>query len=133
MSYGTGPFGTFGFGLPLSPSVADRGTIVSSRAIDSTGRFVESGDEAGSYAGMTDTRQRVYILCALAVQEPVKQTADLESTMDKRIRTALRPLTHGAGAVIKLLSVDVTRSPNGTKKLVRYRDLTDGEAYETEV
>jgi hypothetical protein len=133
MSYGTGPFGTFGFGLPLSPSVADRGTIVSSRSIDPMGTLKQSGDESGSFAGMTDTRQRVLILCALAGREPIKQTSDFESVSRARLRKALLPLTSGTSPVIKIIEIRVEQYATGTKKLVRYRDLTDGEAYEAEV
>lgn len=133
MSYGTGPFGTFGFGLPLSASVADRGTIVSSRSIDKLGRLEQSGDEAGSFTGMNDTRQRVLILCALAGREPIKQGPTFEADVRTRIRKALEPLTAGKSPVIKLIDVRVEQYPSGTKKIVRYRDLRDGEAYEAEV
>jgi len=133
MSFGTGPFGAFGLGLPLSESVVSRGSIVSSRSIDSTGRLVQNGDDAGSFAGMTDTRQRVLILCALAAAEPIKQTANFESLTRARLRKALLPLTASKPPVIKIIEIRVDLYPNGTKKLVRYRDLTDGEAYEAEV
>jgi len=133
MSYGTGPFGSFGAGLPLSASTDDRGTIVSSRSIDMYGRLVQNGDDAGSFAGMNDTRQRVMILCALAGAEPLKQTSDFEATTRARLRTALLPLTASKPPVIKVLEIRVEQFPNGTKKLVRYRDLTDGAAYEAEV
>lgn len=132
MSYGTGPFGTFGAGLPLSASVTSRGTIVSSRLIDRTGTLVQNGDDAGSFAGMTDTQQRVFILCAF-VKEPIKQTGDFETVMKARIRTALAPLTTGPSPVVKVTDIRVEQSPTGTKKLVRYRDLLNGESYEAEV
>lgn len=133
MSFGAGPFGSFGYGLPLSASTSNRGTIVSSRSIDTIGRLVQNGDDAGSFAGMTDTRQRVLVLCALAGAEPLKQTADFEASARARLRKALLPLTAGKSPVIKLLEIRVERFDTGTKKLVRYRDLTDGEAYEAEV
>lgn len=133
MSFGTGPFGSFGLGLPISASVADRGSIVSSRSIDMIGRLVQNGDEAGSFAGMTDTRQRVLVLCALAGAEPIKQTANFEAETRQRLRKALLPLTAGKAPVIKLIEIRVESFDTGTKKLVRYRDLTDGEAYEAEV
>jgi hypothetical protein len=132
MSFGTGPFGTFGAGLPLSASTDSRGTIVSSRLIDRTGTLVQSGDDAGSFAGMTDTQQRVFILCAY-VREPVKQTGDFVSTMKTRIRDALLPLTKKPSPVIKIEDIQVEQSPTGTKKLIRYRDLLNGESYEAEV
>lgn len=133
MSFGVGPFGVFGAGLPITTTTADRGTIVSSRSIDAQGALVQSGDDAGSFAGMTDTRQRVLILCALAAKEPIKQTADFDGVVRNSLRTALLPLTAGRAPTIKLLGIDVEQRPNGTKKTVRYRDLTDGEAYEAEV
>jgi hypothetical protein len=117
----------------LSASTDDRGTIVSSRSIDMYGRLVQNGDDAGSFAGMNDTRQRVMILCALAGAEPLKQTSDFEATTRARLRTALLPLTASKPPVIKVLEIRVEQFPNGTKKLVRYRDLTDGAAYEAEV
>jgi hypothetical protein len=127
MSYGTGPFGSFGFGLPLAESTASRGTAVSSRAIDEHGRIVQTGDETGSFRGMSDTRQRVYILCCL-VEEPIKQGPDFEATMRTRIRTALLPLTQKPSPVIKLLGVDVEQTSNGSKKMVRFQDLLTGQA-----
>lgn len=133
MSYGTGPFGTFGAGLPISASVADRGTVVSSRAIDMQGRLVQSGDDAGSFAGMTDVQQRVLILCALAGRDPIKQTNNLEAAIKTSLRAALAPLCTGTGAVIKLVDVVVERRDNGVTKIVKYVDLTNGESYEAEV
>ena len=117
----------------MSASVADRGTIVSSRSIDMLGRLVQNGDDPGSFAGMTDTRQRVLILCALAGAEPIKQTDNFEASTRARLRTALLPLTASKPPVIKVLEIRVDLYPNGTKKVVRYRDLTDGAAYEAEV
>ena len=132
MTFGSGPFGIFGAGLASIPTTSDRGTSVSSREIDGQGRLVQVGDATGSFRGMSDTRQRVYILCC-SVVEPIKQGPDFESTTRTRIRTALTPLTSGASPVIKVTAIDVERLDNGSKKRVRFVDLLTGQADQVDI
>ena len=123
---GVGPFGLFALGLDYdTPLATERGQLASSRAIGADGQPQQVDDGTGAFGGMPDTAQRVVLLLA-QVRPPKKINAFFNGEVEAEVRRVLRPVTNGANAAARVLSVDFATERDITTTRVRYLDLLDG-------
>ena len=123
MSFGIGPFGTTGLGVPVAELPSEpRTTYSSSRSIAfETMTYVQNED--GGFKPMNDTLQCVLCALAFGIKEPSVITPRALREMENAIRVTLEPLTSGPRPRMKLLSV--VASDDGkqtTTKTVKFFD-----------
>jgi hypothetical protein len=123
---GVGPFGLFALGREYeTPLATARGQLASSRSIGADGQPQQVDDGTGALVGMPDTAQRVMLLLA-QVRPPKKINAFFNGEVEAEVRRVLRPVTNGANAAARVLSVDFATERDITTTRVRYLDLLDG-------
>ena len=126
MSFGTGPYGSSGLGMPTVTTAATQTTtIVSSQAIDGVTKDYLLADD-GNPIGMDDTMQRVMLLTAFEVDTPKLVGLDFEATMSAQIRKALLPMTASRPPAIRIDGIDIDSKNGTTQIVVNYTNLLRG-------
>jgi hypothetical protein len=123
MSFGTGPWGTTGVGVPVAELPSEpRTTFSSSRSIVfETMRYEQNED--GGFKPMSDTLQRVLLAIAFGVKEPKLITPQALRQVENAIRVALEPLTRPPRPAIKLLRVEaLDDGKQTTTKIIEFFD-----------
>lgn len=131
MSWGTGPFGSTGLGVPIAELPSEpHTTLSSSRSIDfPTMRYVQNTD--GGFKGMSDTLQRVLLAIAFGVREPKIITPQALRQVENDVRISLEPLTKQPNPAIKLISVSAADDgKQTTTKTVVFYDYSLGKQQE---
>ena len=123
---GVGPFGLFAAGFDYDTPLAEaRGQLTSSRRISASGQPMQVDDGTGAFDAMPDTAQRVVLLLA-QVRPPKKISSAFNGELQAEVRRVLKPVTNGANASARVLSIDIQTERDITSTRVRYLDLLDG-------
>lgn len=127
MAFGTGPWGTDGYGIPLPPPPGpNESSLTTSRAIDAaTGRYL--CDAAGNFLPMDDVSQRVLLLVSFASVASPFITATALSDQKAAITKALEPLTKGTTPAIQILDLTLTDDgKDGVTRTLTFKNLLTG-------
>lgn len=124
--FGLQSFGLLSFGTvwPDALSIV-RGTVPESQYVNSDGKFAFKSD--GSFEGANNSTQRVQVLLATRMRQPMKIGPDFVADNESRVRAALSVLTSGTSPAIELQRVDVfDDGKRTTTTRVVFSDLLDG-------